>query len=79
MLAKRLVFNTSIGPDSEAGMIQRLGVECGLEYTQRLSRMFKDMATSVDLTRSFMESRFATGVEYEFNVNVLTSGSCTFF
>jgi cullin 1 len=75
MLAKRLVFNSSASADSEAGMIQRLGVACGLEYTQRLSRMFKDMATSAELTHAFMESRFYESGEYEFNANVLTSGS----
>jgi hypothetical protein len=75
MLAKRLVFNSSIGADAESGMIQRLGVSCGLEYTQRLSRMFNDMGTSVELTNAFTDSRFNKPHEYEFNVNVLTSGS----
>lgn len=83
MLAKRLVFGTSIDSDSEAGMIQRLGSVCGLEYTQRLSRMFQDMSNSRDLTRFFIESRFyknmqksgSGGAGFEFHVNVLTSGS----
>lgn len=83
MLAKRLVFASSISRDAEADMIQRLGVACGLEYTQRLSRMFKDMETSSELTLSFLESRFYRDIQsdmskyppFEFNASILTSGS----
>jgi cullin 1 len=49
MLAKRLVYDTSLSEESEELMINKLKEACGYEYTSKLSRMFTDMSLSKDL------------------------------
>ncbi|KAI8811084.1 Cullin [Cladochytrium replicatum] len=77
LLAKRLIFGTSLSDDAESGMISRLKAACGVEYTSKLQRMFTDVAVSHDLQKRFrtsMESRGAK-MSVDFSVMVLTAGS----
>ncbi|KAJ5901966.1 Cullin-1 [Penicillium taxi] len=55
MLAKRLVSSISVSDDAEAFMLGKLREACGNEYTQRLTKMFTDVALSVDLNGQYNE------------------------
>ena len=52
-LAKRLLYQRSVSDDAERGMLERLKVECGFAFTQKLEGMFTDMRVSADITGSF--------------------------
>jgi cullin 3 len=47
-LAKRLLHNRSVSDDAERGMLAKLKVECGFQFTQKLEGMFHDMKLSDD-------------------------------
>jgi cullin 1 len=53
MLARRLVHSNSTSDDAETSMIGKLKEACGFEYTNKLQRMFQDMALSKDLNTDF--------------------------
>ncbi|KAG0343849.1 hypothetical protein BG004_004956 [Podila humilis] len=55
VLAKRLIFDSSLSAEAEANMISRLKSACGVEYTSKLQRMFTDMTISNDLNTGFKE------------------------
>ena len=48
-LAKRLLLGRSISDDAERGMLAKLKVECGYQFTQKLEGMFQDMRISADI------------------------------
>lgn len=47
-LAKRLLLGRSVSDDAERGMLAKLKVECGYQFTQKLEGMFHDMKLSAD-------------------------------
>lgn len=47
-LAKRLLLGRSVSDDAERGMLAKLKVECGYQFTQKLEGMFHDMKLSDD-------------------------------
>lgn len=47
-LAKRLLNNRSVSDDAERGMLAKLKIECGYQFTQKLEGMFHDMRISTD-------------------------------
>ena len=47
-LAKRLLHGRSVSDDAERGMLAKLKVECGYQFTQKLEGMFHDMRISTD-------------------------------
>lgn len=47
-LAKRLLLGRSVSDDAERGMLAKLKVECGYQFTQKLEGMFHDMKLSSD-------------------------------
>ncbi|KAL0575168.1 hypothetical protein V5O48_006790 [Marasmius crinis-equi] len=47
-LAKRLLLGRSVSDDAERGMLAKLKVECGYQFTQKLEGMFNDMRISAD-------------------------------
>jgi cullin 3 len=47
-LAKRLLLGRSVSDDAERGMLAKLKVECGFQFTQKLEGMFNDMKISSD-------------------------------
>jgi len=77
LLAKRLIHGMSISMDAEEGMITKLKLSCGYEYTNKLHRMFTDMAISTDLNSQF--SKFLDSSDTQLGINfsllVLQSGA----
>ncbi|KAI0033547.1 Cullin-domain-containing protein [Vararia minispora EC-137] len=52
-LAKRLLHGRSVSDDAERGMLAKLKVECGYQFTQKLEGMFHDMKTSSDTMQAY--------------------------
>lgn len=52
-LARRLLHNKSENPEAEKLMISRMQSELGKAFTGKFEGMFKDMATSEELTRDY--------------------------
>lgn len=52
-LAKRLLFNRSTSDDAERGMLAKLKVECGYQFTQKLEGMFHDMKLAADTQEAY--------------------------
>ena len=42
-LSRRLLYGRSVSEDAERGMIAKLKIECGFQFTQKLEGMFNDM------------------------------------
>ncbi|KAF8501525.1 Cullin-domain-containing protein [Russula emetica] len=73
-LAKRLLQNRSVSDDAERGMLTKLKVECGFQFTVKLEGMFHDMKLSADTMQAYRDhlSR-TTAPEVDINVTVMTS------
>ena len=54
-LAKRLLNGRSVSDDAERGMLAKLKVECGYQFTQKLEGMFHDMKLSSDANQAYRE------------------------
>lgn len=54
-LAKRLLLHRSISDDAERGLLAKLKIECGYQFTQKLEGMFHDMKISVDTQNAYKE------------------------
>lgn len=52
-LSKRLLGGRSVSDDAERGMLAKLKVECGAQFTQKMEGMFNDMKVSADATRDY--------------------------
>ncbi|KAJ6494801.1 Cullin-domain-containing protein [Mycena vitilis] len=52
-LAKRLLLGRSVSDDAERGMLAKLKVECGYQFTQKLEGMFHDMKISEDTMKEY--------------------------
>ena len=52
-LSKRLLTGRSVSDDAERGMLAKLKVECGIQFTQKMEGMFNDMKVSADATRDY--------------------------
>ncbi|KAG5220034.1 Cullin [Salix suchowensis] len=52
-LAKRLLHGRSVSDDAERGMLAKLKVECGYQFTHKLEGMFHDMKISDDTMSSY--------------------------
>jgi len=52
-LAKRLLLGRSVSDDAERGMLAKLKVEAGYQFTQKLEGMFNDMKLSSDAMRAY--------------------------
>ncbi|TFY81653.1 hypothetical protein EWM64_g2358, partial [Hericium alpestre] len=73
-LAKRLLQGRSVSDDAERGMLAKLKVECGYQFTQKLEGMFHDMKISAETMqayRSHLEK--TTAPEVDISVTVMTS------
>ncbi|KXN88701.1 Cullin-1 [Leucoagaricus sp. SymC.cos] len=71
-LSQRLIRGISTSDDREANMISRLKEVCGLEYGNKLQRMFNDIRLSRDLTDVFKEST-SQNQDIAFSISVLTT------
>ncbi|KAL7411333.1 ubiquitin ligase SCF complex subunit Cullin [Mrakia frigida] len=73
-LGKRLIQGRSVSDDAERGMVAKLKIECGYQFTQKLEGMFNDMRVSSDTMTAFKTHLAKTTVPlFELSVNVLTS------
>ena len=52
-LSKRLLNARSVSDDAERGMLAKLKVECGFQFTQKLEGMFHDMKISGDTMTAY--------------------------
>lgn len=52
-LAKRLLLGRSVSDDAERGMLAKLKVECGFQFTQKLEGMFHDMKISAETMQAY--------------------------
>lgn len=73
-LARRLVNSTSASDDAEASMLTKLKEACGFEYTNKLQRMFGDMATSKDLNGAYAAFKDTADVNEPFDSDYLVLG-----
>ena len=61
-LAKRLLLGRSVSDDAERGMLAKLKLECGFQFTQKLEGMFHDMKLSADTMKDYQEHLSKTTV-----------------
>lgn len=61
-LAKRLLLGRSVSDDAERGMLAKLKIECGYQFTQKLEGMFHDMKLSADTMEAYQEHLSKTTV-----------------
>lgn len=52
-LAKRLLHGRSVSDDAERGMLAKLKVECGYQFTLKLEGMFHDIKISNDTMQAY--------------------------
>ncbi|KAJ2943450.1 hypothetical protein O0L34_g12258 [Tuta absoluta] len=76
-LARRLIHQLSASMEQEEAMINRLKAACGYEFTNKLHRMFTDVAVSADLNAKFQAHLRETGQNCGagFCVQVLQAGA----
>ncbi|KAF8842115.1 Cullin-domain-containing protein [Paxillus ammoniavirescens] len=73
-LAKRLLFGRSVSDDAERGMLAKLKIECGYQFTQKLEGMFNDMKISHETMQAYRDYLENTSPpELELSVTVTTS------
>ncbi|KAF5382100.1 hypothetical protein D9615_004330 [Tricholomella constricta] len=73
-LAKRLLQGRSVSDDAERGMLAKLKVECGFQFTQKLEGMFHDMKISEDTMQAYRTHLAkTTPPEIDLEVIVMTS------
>ena len=61
-LAKRLLMGRSVSDDAERGMLAKLKIECGYQFTQKLEGMFHDIKLSVDTMQAYRDHLAKTTV-----------------
>lgn len=54
-LSSRLLLGKSVSDEVERGMITKLKIECGYQFTSKLEGMFTDMRLLADTTSSFKD------------------------
>ncbi|ORY31654.1 Cullin [Naematelia encephala] len=73
-LARRLLYGRSASDDAERGMVAKLKVEMGFQFTQKLEGMFTDMRISAESGNAFRNYLGRHGsIPVELSVNVLTA------
>ncbi|ORY75394.1 Cullin [Protomyces lactucae-debilis] len=71
-LGKRLLSGRSVSDDAERGMIARLKVEMGSNFTNKMEGMFKDIKLSNDNMKEFLSVQIRDG-NVPLHATVLTS------
>ncbi|KAJ6231235.1 cullin-1 [Anaeramoeba flamelloides] len=76
MLAKRLIYKTSVSEDAEGTMIGKLKAACGYEWSSKLQRMFTDITVSREMNETFKNHIVQKSIklEIDFEVMVLAIG-----
>ena len=52
-LAKRLLLGRSVSDDAERGMLSKLKIECGFQFTQKMEGMFTDLKVSTETMEAY--------------------------
>ena len=76
-LAKRLLNKTLLSKAAEEKMLEKLKIECGVNVTNGISKMFSDMDLSKDLQIEFVKQRGPQFAGITFTAEVLTQGIWT--
>lgn len=63
-LARRLLSGRSVSDDAERGMLAKLKVECGFQFTKKMEGMFQDMKVSADTSSAYKNYIQSTGVSF---------------
>ncbi|KAL0809152.1 hypothetical protein ABMA28_011387 [Loxostege sticticalis] len=76
-LARRLIHQLSASMEQEEAMINRLKAACGYEFTNKLHRMFTDVAVSADLNAKFQQHLRENNLQTNtgFFIQVLQAGA----
>jgi len=74
-LSKRLFTNSSGSYEYEMLMVKKLKMESGLQYTQKIETMFKDISVSQDLMKEFKKTIEFASIPFNLEVQVLTIGN----
>ncbi|KAI0359841.1 Cullin-domain-containing protein [Trametes cingulata] len=88
-LAKRLLLGRSVSDDAERGMLAKLKVECGYQFTQKLEGMFHDMKISAETMQAYRDHLAKNAIEQDIDLSVIvmtstfwpmshSAASCTF-
>ncbi|KAI9061290.1 Cullin-domain-containing protein [Trametes sanguinea] len=88
-LAKRLLLGRSVSDDAERGMLAKLKVECGYQFTQKLEGMFHDMKISAETLQAYRDHLAKNSIEQDIELSVIvmtstfwpmshSAASCTF-
>ncbi|KAF9468103.1 Cullin [Collybia nuda] len=73
-LSKRLLHGRSVSDDAERGMLAKLKVESGFQFTQKMEGMFNDMKLSADTMKAYKSHIEATTPpDIELSVIVMTA------
>ncbi|KAF7794808.1 hypothetical protein EIP86_005950 [Pleurotus ostreatoroseus] len=74
-LAKRLLLGRSVSDDAERGMLTKLKIECGTQFTQKLEGMFNDMRLSAETMDAYRDHLANTtqAPAIDVSVTVMTS------
>ncbi|KAF7312292.1 CULLIN-2 domain-containing protein [Mycena indigotica] len=73
-LAKRLLHGRSVSDDAEQGMLAKLKVECGYQFTQKLEGMFNDIKISEETMKAYKRHLASTSApQIDISVIVMTS------
>ncbi|KAJ7593081.1 Cullin-domain-containing protein [Mycena floridula] len=73
-LAKRLLLGRSVSDDAERGMLAKLKIECGYQFTQKLEGMFNDLKISADTMEAYKNHlNHTTAPVIDISVIVMTS------
>lgn len=75
-LARRLLHGKSESHDVERQIISRMKQELGQQFTSKFEGMFRDLATSVDLTKKYRDHVVMAGdgsKKIDLNISVLTT------
>ncbi|KAG0247833.1 Cullin-3, partial [Actinomortierella ambigua] len=74
-LANRLLHGRSLSDEAERGMITKLKIECGFQFTSKLEGMFTDMKLSEDTMSDFKsaQDQARATTPFELSTTVLTS------
>ncbi|KIM39866.1 hypothetical protein M413DRAFT_19621 [Hebeloma cylindrosporum] len=75
-LAKRLLLGRSVSDDAERGMLAKLKVESGVQFTQKMEGMFNDMKISAETTKDYHDYLSkTTAPDIELNITIMTSNA----
>ncbi|KAJ3538210.1 hypothetical protein NMY22_g5259 [Coprinellus aureogranulatus] len=75
-LAKRLLLKRSVSDDAERGMLSKLKIESGMQFTSKLEGMFNDIKTSADAMveyQNYIAKPQRTAPAVDISVTVMTS------